>query len=97
LYARFDGESWKRSSLATDTEKNTQRGNQRAKTGPVPYHQELPPRQLPTLHRGLGATVSWQRKVLFTWEDKGVEILYPIMIKEHCSGTSYWLVAGFVG
>ena len=43
------GGSWKRSTSATDAEKNTQRQT-KGHTGSATYRQELPPRQLPTLH-----------------------------------------------
>jgi hypothetical protein len=45
------GGSWKRSTPATDMEKNTRRGNQPGFSGSVTYSQELPPRQLPTYTR----------------------------------------------
>jgi len=47
------GGSWKRSTPATDTDKNGGVGNHPATAGSATYRQELPPRQLPTLRTGV--------------------------------------------
>ena len=44
------GGSWKRSTLTTATKKNSRAGNRSAHSGFATYSQDLPPRQLSTLH-----------------------------------------------
>lgn len=63
------GGSWKRSTLATDTEKNTPEGNPLGTNGSATYRQYVPPRQFPTQPSSDGPQSPLPRTLLGTRDE----------------------------
>ena len=55
------GGSWKRSTLTTAAKKNSRAGNRSAHSGFATYSQDLPPRQLSTLHSVVSEVLGTER------------------------------------
>ncbi|WP_283295010.1 DUF6308 family protein [Rhodococcus sp. IEGM 1351] len=55
------GGSWKRSTLTTAAKKNSRAGNRSAHSGFATYSQDLPPRQLSTLHSVVSQVLGTER------------------------------------